>query len=97
MLRFVIAKVLGTYEWSGCNPVPPEFLLFPSFLPFSPGDYLVHEDKTSLNLVIVRLNTKEITSSNFCLSYEMQERCGVICAQFTHPCLICTVRNSLDR
>ncbi|KAJ7000980.1 hypothetical protein NC653_011439 [Populus alba x Populus x berolinensis] len=35
-------QVLGTYEWSGCNPVPPEFFLFPSFLPFSPDDYLVY-------------------------------------------------------
>ncbi|KAG6779378.1 hypothetical protein POTOM_015758 [Populus tomentosa] len=49
----VYLSVLGTYEWSGCNPVPPEFLLFPSFLPFSPDDYLVNEDKTSLSLVIV--------------------------------------------
>ncbi|KAL9346353.1 hypothetical protein Peur_061206 [Populus x canadensis] len=35
-------SVLGTYEWSGCNPVPPEFLLFPSFLPFSPGKLWCH-------------------------------------------------------
>ncbi|KAJ6925510.1 lupeol synthase isoform X4 [Populus alba x Populus x berolinensis] len=27
---------IGLYEWSGCNPVPPECLLLPSFLPFSP-------------------------------------------------------------
>ncbi|KAG6776846.1 hypothetical protein POTOM_016636 [Populus tomentosa] len=28
---------IGLYEWSGCNPVPPECLLLPSFLPFSTG------------------------------------------------------------
>ncbi|XP_011009935.1 PREDICTED: beta-amyrin synthase-like isoform X2 [Populus euphratica] len=38
----VYLSVLGTYEWSGCNPVPPEFLLFPSFLPFSPGKVWCH-------------------------------------------------------
>ncbi|XP_058212109.1 dammarenediol II synthase-like [Rhododendron vialii] len=30
-------SVLGVYEWSGCNPLPPEFWLFPSFLPYHPG------------------------------------------------------------
>ncbi|XP_058203406.1 dammarenediol II synthase-like [Rhododendron vialii] len=30
-------SILGVYEWSGCNPVPPEFWLFPSFLPFHPA------------------------------------------------------------
>ncbi|KAE9452165.1 hypothetical protein C3L33_15940, partial [Rhododendron williamsianum] len=31
-------QVLGVYEWSGCNPVPLEFWLFPSFLPFYSED-----------------------------------------------------------
>ncbi|XP_059665419.1 dammarenediol II synthase-like [Cornus florida] len=30
-------SVLGVYEWSGCNPVPPEFWLCPSILPFHPA------------------------------------------------------------
>ncbi|KAH7839666.1 hypothetical protein Vadar_007066 [Vaccinium darrowii] len=30
-------SVLGVYEWSGCNPLPPEFWLFPSFLPYHPA------------------------------------------------------------
>ncbi|KAI8563345.1 hypothetical protein RHMOL_Rhmol03G0104700 [Rhododendron molle] len=30
-------SVLGVYEWAGCNPLPPEFWLFPSFLPYHPG------------------------------------------------------------
>ncbi|KAI8561234.1 hypothetical protein RHMOL_Rhmol04G0322700 [Rhododendron molle] len=30
-------SVLGVYEWSGCNPLPPEFWLFPSFSPYHPG------------------------------------------------------------
>ncbi|KAJ9691016.1 hypothetical protein PVL29_013268 [Vitis rotundifolia] len=29
-------SVFGLYEWSGCNPLPPEFWLFPSFLPMHP-------------------------------------------------------------
>ncbi|CAL5346325.1 unnamed protein product [Camellia sinensis] len=29
--------VLGVYEWAGCNPLPPEIWLFPSFLPFYPA------------------------------------------------------------
>ncbi|EEF42642.1 lupeol synthase, putative [Ricinus communis] len=33
----IYLSVLGVYEWAGCDPVPPEFLLVPSFLPFSPG------------------------------------------------------------
>ncbi|KAL7211437.1 hypothetical protein ACSBR2_014326 [Camellia fascicularis] len=30
-------SVFGVYEWTGCNPLPPEFWLFPSFLPFYPA------------------------------------------------------------
>ncbi|KAJ1254050.1 hypothetical protein BS78_K128600 [Paspalum vaginatum] len=30
-------SVLGVYDWSGNNPVPPEFWLLPYFLPFHPG------------------------------------------------------------
>ncbi|CBI30896.3 unnamed protein product, partial [Vitis vinifera] len=29
-------SVLGLYEWSGCNPLPPEYWLFLSFLPMHP-------------------------------------------------------------
>ncbi|WRX26499.1 Squalene cyclase [Theobroma cacao] len=29
--------VLGLYEWSGCNPMPPELWLLPSYFPFSPA------------------------------------------------------------
>nr|GEY97362.1 dammarenediol II synthase-like [Tanacetum cinerariifolium] len=32
----VYLSVLGVYEWDGCNPLPPEFWLFPSFLPYHP-------------------------------------------------------------
>ncbi|KAM7515450.1 hypothetical protein LguiA_005033 [Lonicera macranthoides] len=31
-------SVLGLYEWTGCNPVPPELFLSPSFLPFHPEE-----------------------------------------------------------
>ncbi|XP_057761755.1 lupeol synthase-like isoform X2 [Arachis stenosperma] len=30
-------SVLGVYEWSGCNPFPPELWLQPKFSPFHPG------------------------------------------------------------
>ncbi|KAL2484213.1 Amyrin synthase LUP2 [Forsythia ovata] len=33
----VYLSVLGVYDWDGCNPLPPEFWLFPSFLPFHPA------------------------------------------------------------
>ncbi|MBA0778650.1 hypothetical protein Gotri_006497, partial [Gossypium trilobum] len=26
-------SILGVYEWSGCQPMPPEFWLFPSYFP----------------------------------------------------------------
>ncbi|KAH9716420.1 Camelliol C synthase [Citrus sinensis] len=29
--------ILGVYDWSGCNPMPPEFWKFPSFFPINPG------------------------------------------------------------
>ncbi|WCJ27411.1 Lupeol synthase [Euphorbia peplus] len=31
----IYLSVLGVYEWTGCNPIPPELILIPSFLPFS--------------------------------------------------------------
>ncbi|KAJ0074529.1 hypothetical protein Patl1_37603 [Pistacia atlantica] len=34
--------ILGVYEWSGCNPMPPEFWSFPSFLPIHPAKLLSH-------------------------------------------------------
>ncbi|KAJ1276850.1 hypothetical protein BS78_05G247700 [Paspalum vaginatum] len=30
-------SVLGVYDWSGNNPVPPEFWLLPKFMPIHPG------------------------------------------------------------
>ncbi|KAJ6794943.1 cycloartenol synthase 2-like [Iris pallida] len=33
--------VLGAYEWSGINPLPPEMWLLPYFLPLHPGRLLV--------------------------------------------------------
>uniref|UniRef100_A0A2N9GDH9 Squalene cyclase N-terminal domain-containing protein n=1 Tax=Fagus sylvatica TaxID=28930 RepID=A0A2N9GDH9_FAGSY len=30
-------SILGVFEWSGSNPMPPEFWLLPSFLPMHPG------------------------------------------------------------
>ncbi|KAJ1963614.1 hypothetical protein GGI12_001946, partial [Dipsacomyces acuminosporus] len=33
---------LGVYEWEGMNPIPPEPLLLPSFLPLNPGKWWVY-------------------------------------------------------
>ncbi|KAG6625549.1 lupeol synthase-like isoform X1 [Carya illinoinensis] len=35
-------SVLGAYEWSGCNPLPPEFWLLPNFSPLNPGKMLCY-------------------------------------------------------
>ncbi|KVI00819.1 Prenyltransferase/squalene oxidase [Cynara cardunculus var. scolymus] len=34
---FIAVRALGVYEWEGCNPLPPEFWLFPNFLPYHPA------------------------------------------------------------
>ncbi|XP_029128121.1 lupeol synthase isoform X2 [Cajanus cajan] len=36
------ASVLGVYEWSGCNPLPPEIWLLPKFIPIHPGNMLCY-------------------------------------------------------
>ncbi|KAM7519436.1 hypothetical protein LguiB_018398 [Lonicera macranthoides] len=43
-------SVLGLYEWTGCNPVPPELFLLPSYLPFHPGKLWCNIRDTSLPL-----------------------------------------------
>ncbi|GMH01961.1 hypothetical protein Nepgr_003800 [Nepenthes gracilis] len=30
-------SILGVFDWSGCNPIPPEFWIVPSFFPINPG------------------------------------------------------------
>ncbi|XP_019189488.1 PREDICTED: beta-amyrin synthase-like [Ipomoea nil] len=30
-------SILGLFDWSGCNPMPPEFWILPSFLPMHPA------------------------------------------------------------
>uniref|UniRef100_A0A2N9G8N6 Squalene cyclase C-terminal domain-containing protein n=1 Tax=Fagus sylvatica TaxID=28930 RepID=A0A2N9G8N6_FAGSY len=39
-------QVLGVYEWSGCNPLPPEFWLLPNIFPIHPAVSLVHVSDT---------------------------------------------------
>nr|QIR30798.1 oxidosqualene cyclase 4 [Terminalia arjuna] len=34
--------VIGLYEWSGCNPLPPEFWLLPNISPIHPGKMLCY-------------------------------------------------------
>ncbi|GMN63111.1 hypothetical protein TIFTF001_032187 [Ficus carica] len=33
-------SILGAFEWAGCNPMPPEFWIAPSFLPMHPGFHI---------------------------------------------------------
>ncbi|PWA49960.1 OSC2 [Artemisia annua] len=33
----IYLSVLGVYEWEGCNPIPPEFWIFPEVFPFHPA------------------------------------------------------------
>ncbi|KAJ1267466.1 hypothetical protein BS78_07G058400 [Paspalum vaginatum] len=35
-------QVLGAYDWSGNNPVPPELWLLPEFMPFHPGRWVCY-------------------------------------------------------
>ncbi|PIA35575.1 hypothetical protein AQUCO_03500145v1 [Aquilegia coerulea] len=35
-------SILGLYEWSGCNPMPPEFWILPRFVPFHPAKMLCY-------------------------------------------------------
>ncbi|KAK9084853.1 hypothetical protein Sjap_025264 [Stephania japonica] len=35
-------SILGLYDWSGCNPMPPEFWLLPSFLPMHPAKMWIY-------------------------------------------------------
>lgn len=42
---YLIMQVLGVFEWSGVDPIPPELFLLPSWVPIQPGRFffnLVH-------------------------------------------------------
>ncbi|KAF6153117.1 hypothetical protein GIB67_034839 [Kingdonia uniflora] len=36
-MYFLKYQILGLSDWSGCNPIPPEFWLLPSFMPMHPA------------------------------------------------------------
>ncbi|KAM3701140.1 hypothetical protein ACJW31_05G150400 [Castanea mollissima] len=43
ILRYIYNhQILGMFEWSGCNPMPPEFWLLPSFLPIHPAKMWIY-------------------------------------------------------
>ncbi|AQK41043.1 Camelliol C synthase [Zea mays] len=42
ILGKVWLSVLGVFEWSGVNPIPPELFLFPSWVPIQPGRLWSH-------------------------------------------------------
>lgn len=35
-------SILGVYEWEGVNPMPPEVMLLPKWVPFHPWRWWVH-------------------------------------------------------
>nr|POF00245.1 beta-amyrin synthase 1 [Quercus suber] len=39
---FIPPFILGVFEWTGCNPMPPEFWLLPSFLPIHPAKMWIY-------------------------------------------------------
>ncbi|KAJ4718808.1 Terpene cyclase/mutase family member [Melia azedarach] len=43
-------SILGVFEWSGCNPMPPEFWAFPSFLPICPAKMFCYTRLTYMPL-----------------------------------------------
>ncbi|EEC83118.1 hypothetical protein OsI_28277 [Oryza sativa Indica Group] len=42
ILGKVWLSVLGVFDWSGVNPIPPELFLLPSFVPIQPGRLWSH-------------------------------------------------------
>ncbi|XP_075664226.1 beta-amyrin synthase-like isoform X3 [Castanea sativa] len=43
ILRYIYNhQILGMFEWTGCNPMPPEFWLLPSFLPIHPAKMWIY-------------------------------------------------------
>ncbi|TVU43315.1 hypothetical protein EJB05_09774 [Eragrostis curvula] len=42
ILGKVWLSVLGVFEWTGVNPIPPELFLLPSLIPFQPGNLWCH-------------------------------------------------------
>ncbi|VFQ61165.1 unnamed protein product [Cuscuta campestris] len=41
-------SILGVFDWTGCNPIPPEFLMLPSFLPIHPANMLCYSRMVTL-------------------------------------------------
>ncbi|KAG7605313.1 unnamed protein product [Arabidopsis thaliana] len=45
-----LLSVLGVYDWSGCNPIPPEFWLLPSSFPVNGGTLWIYLRDTFMGL-----------------------------------------------
>ncbi|KAM1900359.1 hypothetical protein ACFX14_029314 [Malus domestica] len=54
-------SILGVYDWSGCNPIPPEYWMLPSFLPMHPG--LATAGKTYYNCPAMRNGVNSLLAS----------------------------------
>jgi squalene/oxidosqualene cyclase-like protein len=46
-------SVLGTYDWEGVNPTPPEIWLLPDFLPFHPWRFWCHTRMVTLPMTLL--------------------------------------------
>ncbi|KAM1255198.1 hypothetical protein ACFX2G_030058 [Malus domestica] len=54
-------SILGVYDWSGCNPIPLEYWMLPSFLPMHPG--LATAGKTYYNCPAMRNGVNSLLAS----------------------------------
>ncbi|KAF7844819.1 Beta-amyrin synthase [Senna tora] len=55
-------SVLGLYDWSGINPMPPEFWFFPSFLPMHAEHFLNMDSISTVQPSSSALNSTSKTS-----------------------------------
>lgn len=50
VIQFLLMQILGVFDWSGCNPMPPEYWMLPSILPIHPGTYGQLFNKVAVSL-----------------------------------------------
>ncbi|KAE8729896.1 Lupeol synthase [Hibiscus syriacus] len=58
--------IMGIYEWSGCNPMPPEFWLLPSYFPVHPA------------LLLLTLETINKNKQYYCNAAKMMCYCRLV-------------------
>lgn len=99
-------QILGVFDWSGSNPMPPEFWILPSFFPVHPGLFLdirTYEigklDSSCWYLtknLIWRTTMIKSFSTQVCYQWDvlineiLQQKCGATAGWFTCQCRIST-------